>query len=508
MRAGRSLALVAAAALAGALLWTLGSRARVVKVAPGEAVGPAIRAAAGDVVRLLPGAHASFEVDIQGATIEAAPGATVRGPVAVMADDVTFRGLSVVGGDEGVTVRGVDGVVLEDVRVDGATLHGIEVVDASASISGCRIEGLISPYAQGLEVRNATRHPRTVVEGCTVSGGQEGLVTHSSRVEFDGNHVTGTSMRAIAITEMSEGVMRDNSVTDVVGIGLYCGDMSHCEIAGNQVWDVTPDPNGLPGTAGHGIVAWYYSTVRLHGNVVESVASERTRITHGSKDTDRFPLAVWSPGWQGALPAVPIAAGSVAALGGVALIAAPWARRARRNRRSSAGAAPWWSDHRILTAVAVGFAVQSFHMLEHVVQVIQVYVVDGERRSGLLGAAVDTEWLHFLYNAAVLALAVWLWCLVRSAGRTPGVRFDPAPLVLAAVMVQGYHVAEHTAKLLQHLIEGINPAPGLIGGRVGLVWFHFGINLAVYAGLAIPGIVAVRRLLAGRRRTVPQTAAA
>jgi hypothetical protein len=49
------------------------------------------------------------------------------------------------------------------------------------------------------------------------------------------------------------------------------------------------------------------------------------------------------------------------------------------------------------------------------------------------------------------------------------------------MLVQGYHVLEHTAKLAQHIATGAKVNPGLLGGHVDLVWFHFAINLTVYA---------------------------
>jgi hypothetical protein len=57
--------------------------------------------------------------------------------------------------------------------------------------------------------------------------------------------------------------------------------------------------------------------------------------------------------------------------------------------------------------------------------------------------------------------------------------------------------------MVQHLAQGIDPAPGLLGGRVGLVWFHFGINLAVYVGMALPAVSALRARLRGVRIATP-----
>lgn len=155
-------------------------------------------------------------------------------------------------------------------------------------------------------------------------------------------------------------------------------------------------------------------------------------------------------------------------------------------------------------ALAAGLVVTSFHMLEHVVQVFQVHVADAEHRSGLAGSWIDTEWVHFVYNLAVLGFVAWLWGLIRPGG--PAESRIGASWALGALVIQGYHVVEHTAKMVQHLTLGVKVAPGLLGGPAGLVWFHFGINLAVFVGLAVPAVVILRRTL--RTSPAPQAAVA
>jgi hypothetical protein len=70
--------------------------------------------------------------------------------------------------------------------------------------------------------------------------------------------------------------------------------------------------------------------------------------------------------------------------------------------------------------------------------------------------------------------------------------------VLAGVVIQAYHFVEHTAKMVQHLVWGVKTAPGLLGGPVGLVWFHYGINLAVYIAMAVPVVLLARTWLRDR----------
>jgi parallel beta-helix repeat protein len=421
----------------------------------------------------------------------------VAGGVLVSADHARLEELEVVGGEGGILVEG-DHVVLDRVVVRGAELHGIEVVDGSATISDCRVSGLTSVYAQGVEIRNALTRPRTVVSGCTVEGGQEGIVSHVARVEFLGNHVSGTELRGIAVTEMSEGLVEGNTVTGVTGVGLYCGDMSHCELRDNRVSDVRANDNGVRSQAGQAVIAWYHSTMRLSGNDFDVAAPEPVETLQGSVIVDRFPLSVWPPGWRGALSMVPVAAVAVLLLTLVRVVVGPVL--AARERRAGAAGDPAARPRRrplsraVVGALAVGFAIQAFHMVEHVVQVWQVEVAQAEHRSGLLGRGVDVEWAHLVLNLAVLAFLAAVWSTGRSLRLLAG---SGAAWLAAALVVQGYHVVEHVAKVVQHTTQGLRVAPGLLGGHLGLVWFHFAVNLAVLVGTAV-AMVAMAR--AARRR--------
>jgi hypothetical protein len=473
---------------AGALGWGLAS-SPATEIAPGSPV----RAPEGGTIRLLPGTHPAFEISVPGVTIEAEPGAFVRGPVVVRADEVTLRGLRIRGGPSGVTVEDAEDVVLEDLVVGGAEHHGIELEDASATITGCRISGLADQMAQGIEIRNSSSRPRSVVRGCAVAGGQEGLVTHSSRVEFLDNRVTDTTMRAIAITEMSEGLIEGNTVRDVLGSGLYCGDMSHCEIVGNDVRGVRDDRSGIRSRAGFGAVGWYHSTLRLRDNTFAETGAGPVRLAIGSVRTDRFPLSVWGPGLPGLVPGVLVSALSMLVVVGVRVAVGPWVRR-----RAAVAPQPPPAQAGAIAILLYGFAVQSFHMLEHVVQVVQVHALDAEHRAGLLGRWIDVEWVHFVYNLTVLAFVWWTWRLVRPGGAEHARLGTSAPWVLTGLSIQGYHVVEHTAKMVQHLALGIRTAPGIFGDEIGLVWFHFAINLAVYVAMAVPVWVLVRSSLRER----------
>lgn len=448
----------------------------VVRVEPGTSVTRAAATHPGAVIVLAPGTHEPFELRAP-ATVQAEPGAVIRG------------------GSSGVLVRDTDGVVLDGLVVVGAELHGIEVVDASAAVRRCRID-VAARFAQGIEVRNANSRPRSSVRDCVVTGGQEGIVSHVSRVEIVDNVVHGTTMRAIAVTEMSEGLVQRNRVLDVAGVGLFCGDMSHCELRDNDVRGVADGGRGSRSHSGHGAAAAYHSTMRLRGNDFASTAASPVGVYTGSITTSRFPLSVWPPGWRGGLAAIPITIGAVAGLAVLRLGAQAvlgWWERRRGARR----ARPVRTTASLAVLALGGFAVQSFHMVEHVVQVWQVQVAEAEVRSGLVGARADVEWVHWIFNVLVLGFLLQLWRLGRSGGWLDGHR-GAAPWMLAAVALQGAHLVEHTAKLAQHLSLRIDPAPGIVGRAVDLVWLHFAVNTAVWVGTAVAVVSLVRHLLARR----------
>lgn len=478
---------------------------RVVHVEAGRDVGAVAAANPGAILELGRGRHGPFVLDRQ-VEVRAADGATVTGPITVLADGVVIRDLLIAGGARtGILVDGVDGVVIRDVAITDVPLHGIEVVDATAHITDCAVSGL-GEQGQGIEVRNAAGRGHTVVRGCTITGGIEGLVSHVSRVEFLGNTVTGTSLRAIAIMEMSEALIEGNTVADATGAAIFCGDMSHCEVRGNTAIAIRDDGSGIRSHSGWGAVVWYYSSMRLRDNAFDVAAPESILVADDSTLTDRFPLGVWPRGWRGLLPAVPIGLTAIAGLALVRMLVVPILRRAPTR--------PVVERERPLAAAALlgGFLVQTFHMVEHGVQLWQIHAADAEIRAGLLGQDFNTEWLHWFFNVGILALLVLFWRHARASGGSFRRAGKGAAWLAAAGIAQSYHVLEHSAKLTQHLVTDVRTAPGIIGDDLGLVWFHYAINLAVYVGTAVaawefgrpdPRLVGARERLLGTTR--PQT---
>ena len=218
-------------------------------------------------IRLDAGVHQGPLVLDHSQTLVGDPGAIVRGGIVVTADDVTVRGLTIVGGEIGIEVDGAEGVVVEDVAISGFSLDGIQVRRGQAHISDCLVESLDAEYGQGIDISFGFDLAPSVVEDCTIVGGQEGIVTHFAHALVRRNRVVETTMRGITITEMSMGDVQDNEVAGGVGVGIFCGDYSECMISGNAVSGTRPDHDSDDlARKGIGIVAHYGAKARLSEN--------------------------------------------------------------------------------------------------------------------------------------------------------------------------------------------------------------------------------------------------
>ncbi|MGZ8782975.1 MAG: right-handed parallel beta-helix repeat-containing protein [Gaiellaceae bacterium] len=202
-------------------------------------------------------------------TVVGARGAVVQGGIVVTADDVTVRGVTVRGGEYGIEIRDAESVELDGVVVESAVLDGINARQSQVEIRGCTIRSLPGAATQGIDISFASRLAASVVEDCVVVGGSEGIVSHMANVMFRDNRVAATELRAIAVTEMSMGAVEDNVVEDALGVGIFCGDYSHCSIQDNLVSGMRVDPSGNPTRAGFGVVAHYGAVATVGGNTLE-----------------------------------------------------------------------------------------------------------------------------------------------------------------------------------------------------------------------------------------------
>lgn len=141
---------------------------------------------------------------------------------------------------------------------------------------------------------------------------------------------------------------------------------------------------------------------------------------------------------------------------------------------------------RALGVVTLGsLLVQSFHMVEHVLQVLQKYYWHVPAH-GLLGAALDREWVHMAYNSTLEATLVAMLLGYGLWGRSalsefPRGRAWGLYAFWGVVAFQGYHVGEHVVKMYQYISTGRPDTPGLAGQLFPTIQVHFADNLVVLA---------------------------
>ena len=130
-------------------------------------------------------------------------------------------------------------------------------------------------------------------------------------------------------------------------------------------------------------------------------------------------------------------------------------------------------------------AIQTLHMFEHVAQVYQKFVLDYSYAHGLIGT-LDLEQVHFTFNLMYLAALIFVTLGWLNFGK----RMCRQEKMLGAILVgtvilQGYHMIEHSARLVQFFNTGLQGTPGLVGAHLDGVIFHALMNTAVY----IPAVV-------------------
>jgi hypothetical protein len=219
------------------------------------------------VVHLSAGIHQGPIVITKRQHLVGERGAIVRGGIVVRADDVVVRNVATLGGDYGIEVDQARNVVLDDVRVVGAAEDGIHVRQSTVHIEDCRVDSPAGP-TQGIDVSFSAGMGMSMIDGCTVVGGQQGIVVDSAEVDIHGNRVSTTAYQAIAMTEMSMGMIARNEVAGAVGAGIACVDQSMCMIEDNHVSGTKADRTspGVERQAGYGIVSDYRAEAELDDN--------------------------------------------------------------------------------------------------------------------------------------------------------------------------------------------------------------------------------------------------
>ena len=244
------------------------------------------------VVHLSAGVHNGPLVITKREVLQGDPGAVVRGGIVVAHDNVEVKNVTVIGGQNGITVEGVDGTVLDGVTVEGAKLDGIHVRLAGVEIRNCTVDMLGNRLGQGIDISFNMGKGMSMVEGCTIVGGLQGITTHSSMTEIVRNRVSRTTGQAISVAEMSMGSAMDNQIRDALGVGLSCDDQSMCMFEHNTVVGTRPDrASGDPTRRGFGILASFYSEAHLWQNRVAGNPVAVGAVTSSTLSTTS------RPGW-------------------------------------------------------------------------------------------------------------------------------------------------------------------------------------------------------------------
>jgi hypothetical protein len=211
----------------------------------------------------------------------AGPVAVVRGGIVVAHDDVQIRDVTVLGGQNGITVDGVRGTVIDGVAVQAAKLDGIHVREAGIVIRDCTVDMLGNRLGQGIDISFNMGTGMSMVEGCTVVGGQEGITTHVSMTDITGNRVSRTTGEAISVDEMSMGMAAHNTVRGALGVGLYCNDQSMCMFEHNTVVGTRADvSSGIRTRRGIAVLAGFQSEANLWQNRLVANPVAQSAITN------------------------------------------------------------------------------------------------------------------------------------------------------------------------------------------------------------------------------------
>lgn len=149
--------------------------------------------------------------------------------------------------------------------------------------------------------------------------------------------------------------------------------------------------------------------------------------------------------------------------------------------------------------------VQSVHMFEHVLQLIQVTVwhVPDDEALGLLGYVFQLqgteEWLHLFFNLALLTSLYVLLRPIRDASPSIVPRWAYLVFLIGAVGLETWHEVEHLVIISRVLMNHGCPCPGIGDAALGVTdtVLHFIYNAVVTSAILLPFWFVVRER--GRR---------
>jgi hypothetical protein len=147
-----------------------------------------------------------------------------------------------------------------------------------------------NPFGQGIDISFNMDTGMSMVEGCTILGGAQGITTHSSMTDIVGNTVSRTAQQAIDVDEMSMGTASRNTIRDALGVALYCNDRSMCMFDHNTVVGTRPDnSSGLRTRRGFGVLASFQSEADLWQNRLVANPVAAGELMNSTLETRRSP---------------------------------------------------------------------------------------------------------------------------------------------------------------------------------------------------------------------------
>lgn len=139
--------------------------------------------------------------------------------------------------------------------------------------------------------------------------------------------------------------------------------------------------------------------------------------------------------------------------------------------------------------ITTSIFVQSIHMMEHISQTIQKFVLNYQVAQGIIGSKVDLEPIHFVFNLTYLVLIILTLIYLKPSLKTKDLNFI---LLITVLILQTWHFIEHSVKLYQHLTINCKSCPGILGNDYNLILLHLFYNSIVFIPLVLVYSIIIR----------------
>ena len=138
--------------------------------------------------------------------------------------------------------------------------------------------------------------------------------------------------------------------------------------------------------------------------------------------------------------------------------------------------------------------VQGIHVVEHVIQLVQIYLfgVPEDDALGLLGYVFEIqgteEWLHLGFNAVYLLALYFLLVPLARAVRRGLPLWAFLVFLVGGVGLETWHEVEHIVITSNIVRNGGCPCPGILDVRLGVgdSVLHFFYNTITYVAALVP----------------------